>query len=218
VERCGVVDGFAVLDLGCGNGYFSRQMALRGARVTGIDLSPQQIAAALAREAEHPLGIRYLVMDAERLTEQLVPESIDLVTACVSLGDMPHPERAITGAGQVLRPGGRLVFCITHPCTDTPLREWERDAYGQRRTLKIGRYFEGAPVAYHWGGPRFPYDFSISSVHHPLADWLNWVMGAGLVLRRIAEPSPSEATLAAHPDLGAALIPEFLLVDATKPG
>ena len=46
------------------------------------------------------------------------------------------------GAARVLRPHGRMVFSVPHPCTDTPLREWERDADGRKISLKIDRYFD----------------------------------------------------------------------------
>ena len=219
VALCGDVEGLDVLDLGCGNGYFSREMATRRAHVIGIDLSEKQINLAWAHEKEEPLGIDYRVMDAERAVEHFRQASFDLVTACVSLGDMPEPGRAIGGAFQLLRPGGRLVASITHPCTDLPLREWDRDEQGNKRALKIGRYFEGGVVNYRWRGPRFPYEFSTSTPHFTLAQWLNWFIDVGFVLKRIEEPHPSDAALAAQPDLGdAALVPEFLLIDAQKPG
>jgi 2-polyprenyl-3-methyl-5-hydroxy-6-metoxy-1,4-benzoquinol methylase len=46
-----------VIDLGCGEGRNTRLFAMRGARVTGIDLSPRLIEAARAAETAEPLGI-----------------------------------------------------------------------------------------------------------------------------------------------------------------
>src|SRR5262245_55813919 len=57
LAMCGDVRGLNVLDLGCGNGYFSRALARLGARVTGIDISPRMIAHAREQEAAEPLGI-----------------------------------------------------------------------------------------------------------------------------------------------------------------
>ena len=48
---CGNVREMRVLDVGCGNGYFSREMAGRGAHVTGIDISSRMIARAQAHES-----------------------------------------------------------------------------------------------------------------------------------------------------------------------
>lgn len=218
IALCGDVAGLDVLDLGCGNGYFSREMARRGARVTALDLSERQIELALTHEKEDPLGINYTVMDAEGAADHFARASFDLITACVSLGDMPDPARAIRGSFELLRPGGCFIVSITHPVTDVPRREWERDEHGARRALKIGGYFGGGIVNYRWRGPRFPYEFSTATPHYTLAQWLNWFIDAGLVLRRIEEPCPTREVLQAHPDYGAALIPEFLLIAAAKPG
>ena len=57
---CGEVRGLRVLDVGCGSGYFSREMARRGALVTGVDISPRMLAHACRIESESPLGIRYV--------------------------------------------------------------------------------------------------------------------------------------------------------------
>src|ERR1700730_4683918 len=52
------------LDLGCGAGYFAREMAHRGARVVGVDISSRMIEHARDQEAMTPLGIDYRVGDA----------------------------------------------------------------------------------------------------------------------------------------------------------
>jgi len=41
VAACGDVAGLRLLDVGCGSGYFAREMARRGARVSGLDISPR---------------------------------------------------------------------------------------------------------------------------------------------------------------------------------
>ena len=50
LQACGDVRGLRVLDVGCGHGYFCRQLAAGGAVVTGVDLSDELIAAAVARD------------------------------------------------------------------------------------------------------------------------------------------------------------------------
>src|SRR5688500_9126224 len=58
------VEGRAVLELGCGQGWFSRQLAARGARVVGIDWSEKLIGHARRHEGAAPRGITYEVLDA----------------------------------------------------------------------------------------------------------------------------------------------------------
>jgi len=125
VELCGDVDGLRVLDVGCGSGYFAREMARRGAAVAGIDISRRMIDHAERHEAEEPLGIRYLVDDAARLRERFPPASFDLATSCLALQDMPAIPEVLGAIHSVVRPGGGLVASITHPCSDTPFRQWQ---------------------------------------------------------------------------------------------
>ena len=67
-------------------------MAARGARVTGVDLSPRMLEHARRREAAEPLGIE-----------------CDVVTSCLALRDVPRPDLALRAVHAVLRPGGRAV-------------------------------------------------------------------------------------------------------------
>src|SRR5919202_2740933 len=64
LERLGDVAGREVLDAGCGEGFLSRMLAARGARVTGLDLSPRLIQ--LARDKDPQGTIDYRVADLSR--------------------------------------------------------------------------------------------------------------------------------------------------------
>lgn len=212
VALCGDVQGLRLLDVGCGTGYFAREMAQRGATVTGIDLSPAMLAHAVQREAAAPLGIRYLAGDAARLQAQLAPASFDIVTACLALQDMPDIPAVLAAVRHTLVPGGRLVMSIAHPCSDTPFRRWAKDASGAKQWLCIDRYFERDPLRYRWTGWKYP--FATSAHHATLEDWLGWLHAAGFTLRALREPQPSEAAVQAHPELqDAGRIPYFLLLD-----
>ena len=218
VALCGDVSGRTVLDLGCGAGYFSREMAKRGAKVTGVDISPAQIKHARQHETEEPLGVTYVVLDASDAPAQFPPGSFDLVTSCVALQDMSEPEQAIRGAFALVKPDGRFVTSITHPCTDTPYREWERDATGNKLALKINDYFDRGPFEFTWPATRYSYQFTTTGLHTTLSEWLTWVIGAGFVLRRIQEPRPTEQALVKHPDLeDCDRLPYFLFIDAVRP-
>src|SRR5262249_4818433 len=88
LAACDDVPGAGALDLGCGHGYFSRLVARAGATVTGVDLSEKLLAEAAALEAEVPLGITYMHLDAARIGTHFATENFDLVTGCMSLQDV----------------------------------------------------------------------------------------------------------------------------------
>src|SRR5215472_16756726 len=95
------------LDVGCGTGFLSLELAQRGDRVTGIDFAPSMLARAERKAAERGLDVRFQQADAEQLP--IAPASFDLVISRHLLWTLPHPKAAIDEWLRVLRPGGRLV-------------------------------------------------------------------------------------------------------------
>jgi SAM-dependent methyltransferase len=213
---CGEVRGMGVLDVGCGAGYFAREVARRGARVTGIDISPRMIEHAKQQGSTGSLGIEYHVLDAAQLPAGFSPQSFDMATSCMALQDMPSVDKVLRGVYGLLRPGGRFVASITHPCTDTPFRVWERDGGGKKRWLCIDRYFERGPLEFTWSG--WGREFTTEAMHATLEDWLGWILGAGFQLRALKEPCPTDQALGTRPDLeDAARVPYYLFFDLVRP-
>ena len=217
-EACGNVNGLEVLDVGCGIGYFSRQMAEKGAsKVVGIDISPNQLAHARQLEEKERLGIEYIQGDAASVIESLPEASFDMVTACVSLVDMPNPRRVIQGAYRVLRDRGRLVFTNTHPLTDTMSREWVRDADGKKLGLQIADYFDETPFNLTWISNRFKYPFQTTGNNHTLQTWMRWIIKTGFILEDFIEPYATDQAIAQHPGLeDSRIVPLFLTIVARK--
>jgi len=95
------------LDVGCGTGFLSLELAARGHGVVGIDLAPAMLEAARAKAAAQGLMVRFETADAENLPYPA--GSFDLVISRHVLWTLPHPEAAIADWLRVLRPGGRLA-------------------------------------------------------------------------------------------------------------
>jgi ubiquinone/menaquinone biosynthesis C-methylase UbiE len=211
-DLCGHVSGSRLLDVGCGNGYFAREMARRGARVTGIDISPRMIEHARRIEREEALGIQYLVADAAHLSVEHFDGPFDVATSCVALQDMPDIGRVFRAVRSVLKPGGRFVASITHPWSDTPFRRWERDEFGAKRWLCVDRYFSEAPVTFVW--ERWGEKFTTQAYHATLETWIRWILDAGFEIRDLREPRPTEQAVGARPDLAnASRVPYYVLFD-----
>jgi SAM-dependent methyltransferase len=78
-QLLGDVSGKTVLDMACGEGFYTRLLKRAGAsEVTGVDISTEMIRLAEDREARHPLGCRYVRADAARFQPE---EPVDLVVA-----------------------------------------------------------------------------------------------------------------------------------------
>ena len=214
LRACGEVKGVRVLDLGCGEGYFARELARAGAQVVGIDLSDEQLAHAQSEEASAPLGIEYRQMNAAEIADEFPPASFDLVTACMSLQDMRDVGGVLHGSHDLLRADGRMVFSAPHPATDMPFREWERDERGNKLSLKVGRYFETGPALMQWNMRRLAYHWSTPFWRRTLEQWSELFAAAHFHVARLYEPRPTEDEVADQPELSDAReLPYFLIFD-----
>lgn len=100
-------EGLEILDVGCGTGILSLELAARGHRVTGIDFAPAMLALARQKATQAHADIRFEEADAEAL--HFPPLSFDLAITRHVLWTLPHPEAAIDEWIRVLRPGGRVA-------------------------------------------------------------------------------------------------------------
>ena len=105
----GDVNGLKVLDFGCGDGWYSCQMAQRGAEVVGIDISEELIRKANQQMKKRNLknNLNFQVMAGEDL--QFFPENFDLVVGSAILHHTDI-DLAIKSIHRVLKKRGRCVF------------------------------------------------------------------------------------------------------------
>ncbi|MBW7882156.1 MAG: class I SAM-dependent methyltransferase [Caldilineaceae bacterium] len=118
-----VQPGERVLDIACGNGLTSRRLAALGAEVVACDFSEEMLAHARRRSGDHGDRIRYTVVDAtdEAALLALGPAaSFDAALAAMALFDMAEIDPLFRALAQLLRPGGRFVFSLMHPCFNNP--------------------------------------------------------------------------------------------------
>jgi ubiquinone/menaquinone biosynthesis C-methylase UbiE len=135
----------AALDVGCGTGFLSFELAARGHPVTGVDLAPAMIAQARRKAAAGGAAVAFTEADAERLP--FASASFDLVVSRHLLWTLPHPEAAIDEWIRVLRPRGRLVVvdgqfdagALTRPPAGSARASVEYAAIGDRLPFLGGR-------------------------------------------------------------------------------
>lgn len=92
--------GMRVLDLGCGDGVLTAELASLGVEVVGVDSSPEMVAVATER------GLDARVGDAHELDFHA---EFDAVFSNAALHWMTAPQRVVAGVARALRPGGRFV-------------------------------------------------------------------------------------------------------------
>src|SRR3954462_3956067 len=94
--------GEAILDLGCGTGTLTAEIARRGARVTGVDQSAEMIETAREKYAE----LAFEVADGQALG---YVAAFDAVFSNATLHWMPRARDVVRGVERALLPGGRFV-------------------------------------------------------------------------------------------------------------
>lgn len=101
--------GKRILDVGCGGGLLSEGMALRGADVTGIDLSDKPLAIAKLHLLESGQKVDYRKISVETLAAEM-PDTFDAVTCLEMLEHVPNPSSVIASCAQLVKPGGQIFF------------------------------------------------------------------------------------------------------------
>jgi toxoflavin synthase len=137
----------AVVDVACGEGFYTRILRQRGAaKVTGVDLSPKMIELARRNEAERPLGIEYLVGDGRDMNFGRV---YDLAVAAYFLNyarNRSELAAMCNAIARCLKPGGRFVTVNNNPAGDLS-RATSYRKYGFDTSI-VGALHEESPVTW----------------------------------------------------------------------
>jgi SAM-dependent methyltransferase len=113
VRAVGVRAGEDVLDVACGTGNAAIRAAGAGARVVGVDLTPELFDVARAEAAAAEVNVEWIEGDAEALP--FPDESFDVVVSVFGCMFAPRHQVAAREIARVLRPGGRFGICSWVP-------------------------------------------------------------------------------------------------------
>jgi ubiquinone/menaquinone biosynthesis C-methylase UbiE len=107
LELVGPPAGLRILDVGCGDAALVVALSQRGARVTGVDVDPDMLAAGRARVAAR--GVVADLMQGEIRALPFGDNSFDIVLAVTVLCFVDDAAQTVREMTRVLRPGGRLI-------------------------------------------------------------------------------------------------------------
>jgi ubiquinone/menaquinone biosynthesis C-methylase UbiE len=172
-----------VLDLGCGQGVFSRALAESGCEVTGADLSASLIAKAKAYPSRRL--VRFVVRDAAQLDG--LGDSFDAISAILCVQNMEHLADVCRATAKVLRPGGRMLWVVNHPAFRIPRQTaWGQDEERKIQYRRVDRYASplSIPIVMHPGQRESE---ETVSFHRSLGDLTACAFQAGFVLSGLEE-------------------------------
>lgn len=114
-EKSNGLQNKKVIDIGCGGGILSESMAMRGAKVIGIDMgkTPLSVAKLHSLETnttlEKKIDINYQQITAEEMAEKQAGQ-FDIVTCMEMLEHVPKPESIIQSCANLVKPNGHIFF------------------------------------------------------------------------------------------------------------
>jgi 2-polyprenyl-3-methyl-5-hydroxy-6-metoxy-1,4-benzoquinol methylase len=184
--------GERILDIACGNGLYARRLAALGADVVAFDYAEEMVANAKRRTTEHTDRIDYRVLDATNATAllSLGEGQFDAALCQMALMDMAEIDPLMMTLPRLLKPNGRFVFSVAHPCFNHSHIQHVAEAEDREGeivtaySVKISGYMT----------PSMTFGVAIRGqptpqlyFHRPLQDLLNAGFKAGFVLDGLAE-------------------------------
>lgn len=185
--------GESILEVACGNGAFARTLAQFGVHVVASDFSEALLERAKERTPDRS-SIEYVLADATQ-KEQLLrlgENQFDAAVCNMALMDMPTIEPLFAALSRLLKPEGRFVFSVQHPCFNSnsavKMVETEDHDGGLKTTysIKVSKYLTpqadrgvgivGQPAPHHL-------------FHRPINLLLRAGFRAGFILDALEEPA-----------------------------
>ncbi len=146
-KLAGDVSGKQILDLACGEGFYTRQLKIRGALgVEGVDISKAMIDLAKEAEVKNPLKIDYHQQDVLHLD---LPKKYDLITASYLLNYAKNSKELAQFARAIskhLNIGGRFITINSNPDYKAAVAPMKK--YGFTRENKS--YDEGGEIVFRF--------------------------------------------------------------------
>lgn len=208
--------GDAVLDLACGQGFFSREFARLGARVKGSDASATLIRIA---KKNSPAEVDFHVAKADAIYF-LKAGAVDKVAIILALQNIDNVAGVLKECARVLKPGGTLYVVLNHPAFRIPkASSWGWDEKENVQYRRIDKYLSEAKVQIEMHPGDRPGEHTIS-FHRPLQFYFKALNKAGLSVSLLeewnshkkSEPGPRSKA----EDISRKEIPLFLCLVAKK--
>ncbi|SMC18706.1 Methyltransferase domain-containing protein [Clostridium acidisoli DSM 12555] len=210
LQQLGDVSDKVILDLGCGEGGYSRALAHNGANVTSIDCAIDPINYAIKKAKEEGLKIEHFVRNSNDLYD-IQDNIFDIVLCSMMLMDIEDIEGTLKEIYRVIKPKGKVFISILHPCFKPKESKWTIED----ETIKVivDDYFNPT----EWVGEIKGINAAIIYRHRTLSDYIKAFNKIGFKLTDMNEPLPSEKQINLSPRISwLSKVPMFLFMELEK--
>ncbi len=212
------LSGMKIIDIACGQGYFSRAFSGAGGSVVGVDISPELISKAKERSK----NIVFHVAGADKMAFA-ENSSFDAAVIILALQNIENFSGALKECARVLKPNGRLVLVLNHPVFRIPQKSsWEWDDKKGRQYRRIESYLKEYKMEIDMtpGEKDKTKKQKTISFHRPLQSYFEKLQSVGFVVARLEEwvshKKSQKGPRSAEEDRIRKEIPMFLMLEAKK--
>lgn len=175
--------GQKILDVACGQGFFSHALASTGASVTGLDISPELISIA-KKQASH--NEEFHVFPAHNLSA-FKDKSFDTVVCVLAIQNIENIQEVFREVARVTKTGGRYVIVLNHPAFRNPGKtHWGFDDKTNIQYRRVDAYMSESRVAIEMEPGKNKSNVTYS-FHRPLQVYSKMLANGGFAILRIEE-------------------------------
>lgn len=184
----GDVRGKKILDLGCGEGGYSRELAKRNADLVAIDCSEESIAYSKEQAEINGLSIQHYIRNSNNLYG-IDDNSFDIVLCSMMLMDCEDFDGTIKEVVRVLKPSGKFFASVLHPCFNGNHEHGiGRQGQGINREVVVKNYFQPSK----WEAPLPKGTTPVLWRHRTIEDYVKTFIKNGLTIVDLNEPRPTD--------------------------
>jgi ubiquinone/menaquinone biosynthesis C-methylase UbiE len=210
LERLGDVKDKNILDLGCGEGVYSRTLSKQGAIVTAVDCSETFITYVANKAREESLDIKTLCRNANKLTG-ISDNTYDIVLCSMMLMDVEDLAGTLKEIYRVIKPNGRVFISILHPCFKPKESKWILE--DDKIKVLVSDYFNPT----EWIGEIKGIGTSVIYRHRTLSEYIKAFVGNKFTVVDFNEPIPSEEQMEMSSRIKwLSKIPMYLFIELEK--
>ncbi len=179
-----------VLDLACGQGYFSFAFAQTGAKVIGCDISKELIDFAKSKAIKEKNGnVEFYVTSSDKLAF-IQDKTVDLITIVLAIQNIENIVGTFAECSRVLKPDGKLFVVLNHPSFRIPQQSsWEWDEKNAKQYRRIDSYMSEQRIEIDMtpGEKEQSKKRTTISFHRPLQQYVKALAKAGFSIKRLEE-------------------------------
>ncbi len=207
--------GETILDLGCGQGFFSRALLVPGVKVIGVDISNELIDKA-KKEGE---GIKYFVSPSDDIAI-ITTSSVNKIIIVLALQNIEKMKETFEECVRVLVPDGKLYVVLNHPAFRIPKHSsWGYDEQAGIQYRRMDGYLSEAKIKIEMH-PGSKEGETTISFHRPLQVYFKHLFKAGFAVSRLEEwdshKKSQKGKRSVAEDTARKEIPLFLCIEAIR--